>query len=333
MPGTPLTLANADHVVAAIPYLLGFPPQDSVVLQFLDDNRLMLTSRSDLTDPYAPEVLADMIRAGLQSGATSVGVAVYSPELYPADRLLADIAADLPVRFAINVVHDAWTCYLTGNGSFTPVDQAEVTRVAAEFVAAGATITSSRDLILAEVTPGSAFDQDRTHVHVAEQMQAAEDHELPRWRTQVIWQATQHLIGVPGLDRAQIAVGVRDIHVRDMVLVNLAHAVQDGAEPAAMRQAANEIVRACEPGYAANALTMSAVVNYLAGDGVRVAAALAAAEQDAPGHSFTTLLSQVLARGIPPTVVLDMLLQVEDEVIARVGPLSAGVNDEAVAAQ
>ena len=68
-------LRGPDAVIAAIPYLLGFHPQDSIVIVWMRERRICLTQRMDLASDGIGEGLAvnavAMIAANAQATASA----------------------------------------------------------------------------------------------------------------------------------------------------------------------------------------------------------------------------------------------------------------------
>jgi hypothetical protein len=101
-----LKLDGPGELLETLPYLLGFHPSDSVVLVGLDDARLVLTTRVDLTDAADLHVLADSVRILLQARARMAIVVIYaapsdqSARLTPSDH-------DLPHQLTALAVHAA----------------------------------------------------------------------------------------------------------------------------------------------------------------------------------------------------------------------------------
>jgi hypothetical protein len=75
-----LRISSPESLFEAIPYLLGFHPEASLVLVGLDDSQLVVTVRidlADLADPVAARLLPDAIAAMVRGGASSLVGAVY----------------------------------------------------------------------------------------------------------------------------------------------------------------------------------------------------------------------------------------------------------------
>lgn len=85
-----LRLRSPGELLDAVPYLLGFHPQESLVLIGLEGSLLVVTARLDLTDAAVPEVLDDAVAAIHRGGATDLVAVVYASG--PA----ADSVAALP---------------------------------------------------------------------------------------------------------------------------------------------------------------------------------------------------------------------------------------------
>lgn len=85
-PEHPISLANPDAVVVAIPYLLGFRPEHSLVLLWIAEGRLALTQRVDLPEAgLSAEQQAAYLDALLSPGWDT-----------RADSLIACVISDVP---------------------------------------------------------------------------------------------------------------------------------------------------------------------------------------------------------------------------------------------
>jgi hypothetical protein len=73
----PQRISGPGELLQAIPYLLGFHPQASLVLVGLDSGVLIVTARMDLADTGADNVLAATIAALVDGGASTIVAVVY----------------------------------------------------------------------------------------------------------------------------------------------------------------------------------------------------------------------------------------------------------------
>jgi len=70
-------LSGPTELLAAVPYLLGFQPRDSVVLVGLQGTRLVVTARLDLADAAQHGALEHAVATMARGGAGSVVAAIY----------------------------------------------------------------------------------------------------------------------------------------------------------------------------------------------------------------------------------------------------------------
>lgn len=86
--GTPgLRICGPTDLLEAVPYLLGFHPERSLVLVGLDRRRLVVTARMDLDDVADEAAARQTLGAMVAGGATTVVAAVYDDSPSPAGSL------------------------------------------------------------------------------------------------------------------------------------------------------------------------------------------------------------------------------------------------------
>src|SRR4051812_41996426 len=71
------------ELLEAVPYLLGFHPQRSLVLVGLKSQRLVVTARLDLADARRPEIVEHTLKTCTDGGATSVVCVGYDDCTHP----------------------------------------------------------------------------------------------------------------------------------------------------------------------------------------------------------------------------------------------------------
>lgn len=106
-------MRSPGEIVSAVPFLLGFVPQDSVVLVALRDKRVGLTCRLDLADAVQDETITMVTQALHRDQATSVVLAAFGSDrsdtapalVWVRNRLLE---AGLDIRDEISVVDGRW---------------------------------------------------------------------------------------------------------------------------------------------------------------------------------------------------------------------------------
>lgn len=168
-----LALQSGTEAVTAVPYLLGFPPQRSIVVLALEgrSSRLLLTGRFDLPpldDADVLERLAAELAARIRrAGAGRALVVLYPPEDVEAPEGLGELltasfaAAGVDVIDVLVTVGVGWWsltctdptgCALAGG----VLDGPAAARVERELAALGCTVAPDRGQLVAEVAPAEA---------------------------------------------------------------------------------------------------------------------------------------------------------------------------------
>ncbi len=326
--------------MVAAPYLVGFVPEDSIVLVALygrqPRGRVVGTARADLV-PDPVTVLRGFIRQALDRGAGSVIALVYDdpvsgPPLVRGGLVAALgrglVEAGLPLVDALSVRRERegwrWWSYLCQRPDCCPTEGrlvSEESWIAAEAVGRGlVALPSRRDLVDALLPDESAV--------------SAVSAEVPRWLTQVsteaAWRSAQMLsidtaladfaaVGgqgsddgglgttssrwgrVPAAQAARHLVALREVGVRDLVVVQ----PQSATLEAAARYWC-ELTRCAPVELRAPAATLLAVACIQQGAGARANVAVDVALAADPQYTLAQLLA--LAMG-PGALSPDQLVQ------------------------
>lgn len=141
-----IQLSSPQGVLSAVPRLIGFQPADSLVLLFLAERRLELTSRVDLSPAPSPVQVAELVRR--VPTATAVMVALYERDLFGHRALVEQLLEQLPVPAVdvLTVAEGRWSSYLCA-GSCCPREGVPLrvdSDVEAELVLRGMTAVASR---------------------------------------------------------------------------------------------------------------------------------------------------------------------------------------------
>lgn len=247
-PTTVLRVSEPRDVLAAVPYRLGFPPRESVVLLCLRGprRRLGLVLRHDLpTDPrHAPALADELVRFALRDEPSDVLVVVYTAGPVPTalvDHLgdaLAAAGLDAPGawhvgpdRYRSLSCRDARCCPPEGH----PVADLQSSRVGAEMVLRGVAVLPDRTAHLGDLSPLPAdvlAVVERAAVRDGRPARHVTDREVRAWRTRhlTLWRGL--LAETPCMDGAtpdpkaagrlgRMLAGLGDVVVRDAVLLTV----------------------------------------------------------------------------------------------------------------
>lgn len=316
-------LRGPDAVIAAIPYLLGFHPQDSLVIIWMQQRRICLTQRVDL-----PAVDADgglevdavaMVAANAQ--ATSAIAVIYGSdpnapggwrsEVYDCLAACVD-AAQVPLVDALHVHQGRWWSYQCHQeccpASGRVIDLLVQEEVAA-MLAADSEPAASREAVVGLMAP-----DPQSMNRVGPQVEALAEalparlgvpDALEAWRDQQLERLLPLLRG-EGSDAlateedavaaAEAIVGLGDVRVRDTFLWHLARRDEVAGILGWLAMA----MRAAPAGHIAPIATCTAIAAWLHGDGVRANAALERALADNRAYALGWLVAQSIIHGLPP---------------------------------
>jgi Domain of unknown function (DUF4192) len=312
-----IRLSAPSELIAAVPHLLGFHPDDSVVLLALHGRRLGLTLRADLVDDGQAPLLAEQLLTPIaRQRPTGVAVVVIggdpSPDGDPPHRALVDALDDVLTAGGLPVVHAAWAaktvrgapwcCYDDPLCAGTVPDPA-MSALAAATVAAGAVTFESREEMAELVSAEDPAALQRRAV-----LLDAADADHPMSARLV----AQRLARLRELHRAA-ATG--DLALTDSIVAEVAsalcdHRVRDACLPwcsgsgaVAAERLWLALVRATPVPERAEPAALLAFSAYLRGDGALAGVALEAALQACPAHSLSGLLRAALDGGLPPELL------------------------------
>ena len=333
-------VSEPGEVAAALPYLIGFRPRESVVLVALggaSGSRLGLSVRADLPPPEArPAVAGDLVRRVVTGNPNSVLVFVVSeaadpggpePDL-PHRGLVREVVLalgdrGLGARDVLLVRGGRWWSYdcpqpCCAPGAGTPLPGG-VSELEAASVLAGQVVADDRAELAARIEPdgrGSPAMRDaleRVGPGVADAVEA-------RGRDEVATESWHLLLAAVGRMRSRTAArlsddevarllwGLHDRWVRDRAL-----RLALGPDAAAAERLWTECTRRVGSPLTASTATLLAVSAWLRGDGAMAGIALERALADDPTYRFAHLLAQGLAACLPPAEIRALIVDTLDE--------------------
>jgi hypothetical protein len=316
----PVRLHEPGELIAAVPHMLGFHPQDSLVLLALkgdQPNKVGLTLRVDLPPARHRRALADQLLLPVhehESSAVLVLVVGGGPADPPAvpHRELIEVLSDALATIGVPLVHAAWAESTGAGASWRCYDDAECagtvpdprgTALAAATAAAGLVTFASRDELAALLTPDDESDLARRSAMLDHAAEAAErTGSDPRAALRRVREAVERTAERDGpLDDEEIvdlAVALTDLRVRDACLA----LVTDGSAAAA-ESLWLKLSRSMPVPERAEAAALLAFSAYVRGEGALASVALEQAEAASPGHRLAHLLRMALDTGLAPSKV------------------------------
>ncbi|MEV4117352.1 DUF4192 domain-containing protein [Micromonospora sp. NPDC049645] len=315
-----LAVRSPADLIAAVPYLLGFHPTDSVVAVALHGRQIIFAARADLPEPSTDPGglaghLAGVIRRQGAEAATVVGYGQPDRVTPAVDAVRNALnVTGLHVLDALRVTDGRWWSYLCTEPDCCPPEgrryDPSANAVTASAVSAGQVALPDRAALVAQVAPvhGPARDAARAATlraerRLAELLEQAPDSDLLGGRAlrsagvAAVREAQRRQRRGERLDDDEVAwlsLLMTHLPVRD-------HAWErtDGRD----RDIAlwTDVLRRAEPEVAAAPGALLAFAAWRAGQGALAAVAIERTLTLHPDYSLAVLLDDLLRRGVPPS--------------------------------
>ena len=338
-----VSLTDSADIAAALPYLVGFHPHESVVLVALGGptgNRVGLTVRADLPAGAASAaVTTALARSVATDDPAGVVVAVVSEA--PDDRgrlpggddvpglphrdvvhdaVVALAALDIPVRDTLLVRGGRWWSYDCTEACCAP-EAGEplpggVSVLATASAAAGQVVARDRTALEARIAPlegpaRAAMEEVTWRLVDRRARPAREDPDAEARRS---WDAVLRAVRrcrpravrrLPDREVAGVLWALVDVRVRDRALT-----LALGDDAAAAELLWTECTRRAPVPMDAAPATLLALSAWLRGDGAMANVALQRALDSRPTYTLARLLADGLAACLPPAELRAMLITV-----------------------
>jgi uncharacterized protein DUF4192 len=311
-----LRISTPGDLVAAVPYLLGFTPTDSLVVIGLRRRRAVFQVRLDLPGEDERRATADYIGSVVArqdvSGALVVGYGAVEPVAAAIDAVSEALEErSIAVLEKLRVADDRYWSYVCTNpdccsADGTPVDVGS-SRVAAEATYFGLTASASREAVAARLAPvdGDEAFESRAAAARAEgrfaRLMAAEHADGAAMAVVAgmlaIDEAVERVTDGGSLtadEVAWLALLLVNISVRDYVWDNV------GADVATHVNLWTDVLRRCDPSLAAAPGTLLAFAAWRSGEGAISSMALERALTADPNYSMARLLLHAIDGGMSP---------------------------------
>lgn len=325
-PGEPvLRLRAPADVLAAVPYVLGFHPADSLVGLAIGGpaGRLRVAGRVDLPGgggDAREAVAADLANLLTRGGRTDAAVLVgYGPaaRVTPAIDALRAALRDrgVAVREALRADNGRYWSYECHDPSCCPPEGAPYdvasSVVAARATAAGRVALPDREAVERSVAPaaglvGAAMRQAtaRAEARLRERLDARRDGRAPR--RALVEEGTATVRGavvryrdggrLDDDETAWLGALLKTPRVRDEAWVSI-----DDQHRSAHRALWTDVVRRVEHAYVPAPACLLAVAAWQDGDGVLAGIAVDRALRADDGYPMAGLLDRALGAGLPPS--------------------------------
>ncbi|GAA2583285.1 DUF4192 domain-containing protein [Actinomadura fulvescens] len=305
-------IRSPQDAIAAVPYLLGFHPADSLVVIAYDGPHDTCAMRLDLPQPD-PRAAAERIAALLTHNAFRRALLLgygTSSDVTPVVAAAWEVltAQDLHITEALRIGTDRWWSLTCVDDDCCPPEghpyDISTTVVAAEATLSGHVALQDRAELARTLAPLEG--EARTAMRAA--TDRAEERFLS-WAAETTPAQLQSRLTASGLailadltpdptdeDVAWLGVTLTNLRVRDEAWIRI-----DTDAPQRDIDFWRAILRRIEEPYAAAPACLLAIAAYAAGDGGLANLALDRAQDADPAYSLAHLLRAVVEAGIPPS--------------------------------
>jgi hypothetical protein len=325
------TLTSPHDLLAAIPFLIGYHPENSLVLVALKDDSVGMAMRVDMPTDIAPESY-DLLASHFQREAADAAliVAYVDSETDPEPVLINTSAALLRTGISIKeslivsdgryrsmLCHDSECCSPLGS----PIPDIDSSRIAAEHVIAGHPMPFANvsGLVQSIAALPSAMEESWQSEVRTFWIESDSENLIDLQRdgaTAVIDLAGEYVQGRGAEDRELVArvIGrISDIQVRDYALGSHNEETAD-----AYWQMWRELLLIAPRGFVAPIASIFAALAYERGEGALAHKALDRALADDERYSLALLLRRVFTAGWPPQSFSAMRAQLHPKVVAAI---------------
>jgi Domain of unknown function (DUF4192) len=302
-----LKIGKPDDLLAVIPYMLGFHPDESLVALFVKSGRVILTARMDLL-PEASEQLAEQIDfVAKREGVQAIALVAYSADALPANRLLTrlmDRLAEHDLTDVLYVGHGRWWSLTCGEAccplSGTPYDLTSHPLSAAAVVAGLSARPSRRELETSVGGPPRA-EVPRLEAFAETLLRELEQLEGSAAAARLLGSLLDTAMADPNdLDeRTCLLLGllVTDLHLRDIAWALLSRATADDHV-----RLWGAVVARVPPILAAAPLCLLGMAAWVSGSGALLNCCCERLSHIDPEYSMGRLLADISAGAVSPSL-------------------------------
>lgn len=307
------TLTSPHDLLSAIPFLVGYKPEDSIILISLHEDSIHMAIRVDFPREISESDVGILMKHLQRDNAQRVISVFYLPkqasESHPVIQQISSAISQLPVALveSIAVKEGRWRslicvdlecCPADGN----PMPDIDNSRIAVEQIALGKPLPFKNAAEL--VNSIAALPDDENLMELISNIPKIHYEESPIQQQREGAEAVIDFIAdftAEGLCRdkgliALVLISLQDLQVRDFALGSVTNETLE-----TYFNAWRWLMRVAPAGYVAPVANLLAAVAYERGDGALAHRALDRAEQDNPEYAMTKLLREVFSAGWSPT--------------------------------
>ena len=322
------TLTSPIDLLAAVPFLIGYAPKDSLVLVGLRGDEMSLAMRVDYPEDVDLDQIDTLANHLVKEKSDGALLVAYLPsEVMDAECLLTPLREaielrEIKVRECVIVSKGKWRSSICTDPTCCPPEGSELptfeeTRIAAEQVAMGKPLPFPDLEGLLESIKSESNEEIKNFVKKIKPInyKAEGVRVLQREGALAVNDLAAEFAekGMSG-DNLLIALVLKrllDLQVRDYAMGIVC---EENIET--MWQMWRHLMKIAPSGYIAPVATLFSAVNYERGDGAMATKSLEKALEDQPNYPLAKLLKRVYAAGWPPESFAKMRGELHPKVVA-----------------
>ena len=322
------TLTSPIDLLAAVPFLIGYAPKDSLVLVGLRGDEMSLAMRVDYPEDVDLDQIDTLANHLVKEKSDGALLVAYLPaEVMDAECLLTPLREaielrEVKVRECVIVSKGKWRSSICTDPTCCPPEGSELptleeTRIAAEQVAMGKPLPFPDLEGLLESIKSESNEEIKNFVKKIKPInyKAEGVRVLQREGALAVNDLAAEFAekGMSG-DNLLIALVLKrllDLQVRDYAMGIVC---EENIET--MWQMWRHLMKIAPSGYIAPVATLFSAVNYERGDGAMATKSLEKALEDQPNYPLAKLLKRVYAAGWPPESFAKMRAELHPKVVA-----------------
>jgi Domain of unknown function (DUF4192) len=326
---TRLKVGRPDDLLAIVPYLVGFHPEESLVAVVVRSGRVRFTVRMDIPPESASNEIAERIDAlARREKAEALALIAYSAAALPAQRLLTglmDRLDDHKLTDVLYVGHGRWWSLTCGDEccplSGTPYDLS-AHPMSASAVLAGMAALGSRAELEESVSGPPLAELPRLQA-LAESLVGELEHlhdagEAAAFSATILHAAVADPSALDERTCLLLGLRVRDLHIRDLAWALMSRANADDHV-----RLWGAVVARVPPILAAAPLGLLGMAAWISGAGALQNCCCERLSLVAPDYSMGKLLAEISDRALPPSLWNQIAGEVQAELQAEFGLLAS----------
>jgi Domain of unknown function (DUF4192) len=322
------TLTSPIDLLATVPFLIGYAPQNSLVIVGLKDDEMSLAMRVDYPEDIDPDQIDSLANHLVREASDGALLVAYLPEnILDSESLLAPLREaiemrEIKVRECITVSGGKWRSSICKDPECCPPHGSDMptlaeTRVAAEQVAQGKPLPFPNLEQMLESIKSESNEEIKSFLKKIKNINYKADGVRVLQRegalaiNDLAAEFAEKKMSGDNLLIALVLKRLSDLQVRDyaMGIVN-----EENMET--MWSMWRYLMKMAPEGYIAPVATLFSAVNYERGDGSMASKALDIAFKDQPNYPLAKLLKRVYAAGWPPHSFAKMRAELHPKVVA-----------------